>query len=54
MFMSVIRKITSIVGQFCEYLFLTPSWGSKRRRAQQEYEDKLDSAMIEPKSKPNA
>lgn len=27
------------------YLFLTPSWGSKRRAAQREYEERLDEAM---------
>ena len=28
-----------------KYLFLTPSWGSKRRREQQAYEERLDEAM---------
>lgn len=28
-----------------KYLFLTPNWGSKRRREQQAYEDWLDEAM---------
>lgn len=27
------------------FLFLTPSWGSKRRREQQAYEERLDEAM---------
>ncbi len=26
------------------YLFLTPSWGSKRRAAQREYEERLDAS----------
>lgn len=30
-----------------KYLFLTPSWGSKRRREQQVYEERLDEAMEE-------
>ena len=38
------KKILNAIGQFCKFLFLTPSWGSKRRKAQQEYEDMLDSA----------
>ena len=28
-----------------KYLFLTPSWGSKRRAEQQAYEERLDEAM---------
>ena len=28
-----------------KYLFLTPSWGSKRRAEQRAYEEKLDEAM---------
>lgn len=27
------------------YLFLTPSWGSKRRAEQRAYEERLDEAM---------
>lgn len=27
------------------YLFLTPSWGSKRRAAQREYGERLDEVM---------
>ena len=27
------------------FLVLTPSWGSKRRREQQAYEERLDEAM---------
>ena len=42
------------IGQFFKYLLFTPSWGSKRRKAQQEYEDKLDCAMNESKTKQNA
>ena len=33
------------VGEFFRYLFLTPSWGSKRRAEQQAYEEQLDEAM---------
>lgn len=32
------------VWQYFNYLFLTPSWGSKRRQAQWKYEDMLDGA----------
>ena len=28
-----------------KFLFLTPNWGSKRRREQQAYEARLDEAM---------
>lgn len=38
------KKILDAVWQFCKYLFLTPSWGSKRRQAQREYEEMLDRA----------
>ena len=34
-----------------KYLFLTPSWGSKRRREQQAYEERLDEAMREKERK---
>ena len=30
-----------------KFLLFTPSWGSKRRKAQQEYEERLDAAMRE-------
>ena len=33
------------VGKLCSYLFFTPSWGSKRRKAQKEYEEHLDEVM---------
>ena len=33
------------IGVFFRYLFLTPSWGSKRRAEQQAYEERLDEAM---------
>lgn len=28
-----------------KYLFITPSWGSKRRAEQRAYEERLDEAM---------
>ena len=34
------------VGQFCKYLFLTPAGGSKRRQAQQEYEQALEEGRL--------
>lgn len=37
------------VGEFFRYLFLTPSWGSKRRAEQLAYEDRLDEAMVRAK-----
>ena len=46
-----IKKFFNAVGQFFKYLFLTPSWGRKRRQAQQEYEETLDRAMKEVKNK---
>ena len=38
------KKLLNAVWQFCRFLFLTPSWGSKNRLAQQEYEERLDRA----------
>lgn len=38
------KKILDTIRQFCKYFFLTPSWGSKRRQKQQEYEEMLDRA----------
>lgn len=34
-----------------KFLFLKPHWGSKRRREQQEYEERLDEAMKEREQK---
>lgn len=36
------KKILDAIWQFYKFLFLTPSWGSKRRQKQQEYEEMLD------------
>lgn len=44
------KKLLNAVWQFCSFLFLTPSWGSKRRRAQQEYEEGLERAVSESDS----
>lgn len=41
------KNLLDAIWQFCRFLFLTPSWGSKKRRAQQEYEERLDKAMSE-------
>jgi len=40
----MIKEVLKGVWQFCSYILLTPSWGSKRRRAQQEYEEMLERA----------
>ena len=44
-FRELIINILKGVWEFCKYLFLTPSWGSKRRAEQREYEERLDEAM---------
>lgn len=46
--MTRIKRILDAVWEAFRYLFLTPSWGSKRRaeqREQREYEERLDEAM---------
>ena len=48
--MTQIKRILSAVWETFRYLFLTPSWGSKRRSEQREYEERLDEAMKSPKS----
>ena len=40
----MIMGFLKAVWQFCSYLLFTPSWGSKRRKAQMEYEEMLDRA----------
>jgi hypothetical protein len=40
--MTRIKRILDAVWEAFRYLFLTPSWGSKRRRAQEEYERMLE------------
>lgn len=43
--MARIKRILDAVWEAFRYLFLTPSWGSKRWAAQREYEERLDEAM---------
>ena len=43
--MTRIKRILDAVWEAFRYLFLTPSWGSKRRAEQREYEERLDEAM---------
>lgn len=43
--MERMKALMKGVWQFCSYLFFTPSWGSKRRNAQKEYEERLDEVM---------
>lgn len=45
--MEVIKAFLKGIGQFCKYLFFTPSWGSKHRQAQREYDEQLDAAVRE-------
>ena len=40
----MIKDLIKGVWQFCSFLLFTPSWGSKRRKAQMEYEGMLDRA----------
>lgn len=42
--MGILQDFFRGIGQFCKCLFLTPSWGSKHRQAQKEYEERLDEA----------
>jgi len=42
----MIMKILKAIWEFCKYLFFTPSWGSKRRQAQQEYEQALEEGRL--------
>ena len=39
------KCILAALWQFCRYLFW-PKWGSKRRRAQEEYERRLEEGHI--------
>lgn len=48
------KKFFTAAWEFFKYLFLTPSWGNKRRKTQQEYEDQLDRAMSASEAKQNA
>ena len=38
---SIFRHIWEVI----RFILFTPSWGSKRRAEQREYEDRLDEAM---------
>ena len=44
--MTRIKRILDAVWEAFRYLFLTPSWGSKRRRAQEEDERRLEEEHI--------
>ena len=39
------RSVFDAIWQFCRYLFWPP-WGSKRRRAQEEYERMLEEGRV--------
>ena len=39
-------KILKAIWEVFHYLILTPSWGSKRRLAQQEYEQALEEGRL--------
>lgn len=41
-----LKGVLNGIWLFCRYLFL-PQWGSKRRRAQEEYESKLEEGRVE-------
>ena len=45
--MSKIKSFFKSMWEVVKFLLFTPSWGSKRRKAQQEYEERLDAAMRE-------
>jgi len=40
-----VKGVLNIIWQFCRYLFW-PQWGSKRRRAQEEYEGMLEEGRV--------
>lgn len=46
-----VKGLFKALWEVLRYLFLTPSWGSKRRREQQEYEELLDAVMKERERK---
>ena len=41
-----VNGVLSEIWQLCRYLFW-PQWGSKRRRAQEEYERRLEEGRVE-------
>ena len=45
--MTRIERILDAVWKAFRYLFLTPSWGSKRRHAQEEYEKMLEDGKYQ-------
>jgi hypothetical protein len=40
-----VKGVLNGIWQFCRYLFW-PQWGSKRRRAQEEYERMLEEGKV--------
>ena len=48
--MTRIKRILDAVWEAFRYLYLAPSWGSKRRRAQEEYERVLEEGCPKERS----
>ena len=44
----MLKGVLNAIWQFCRYLFW-PQWGSKRRRAQEEYERMLEEGRLQYK-----